>query len=586
MKSMSTLKTEQGTTAHRPVIAGRDHVAAAGHYMSAQAALAVLEAGGNAIDAGVAAGIATGVLEGIHVSVAGVAPILIYIAETKQVTTISGLGTWPRKASAAYFLEKHGGRIPTGIERTVVPSAPDAWITALERFGTMSFGEVAASAIRIARDGFPVYPYMHRFIARNQAKLASYPSTAAIYLPGGQVPKTGDVFVQSDLARTLQYMADEERAASGRGRVAGLDAARQAFYKGDIARRILAFHEAHGGLLTARDLAEFRVGVEPALTGRFANMQVYTCGPWCQGPMLLQELALLDAEELRALGHNSPGYVHQLTEAIKLAAADREAYYGDPRFVDVPMEALLSEAYSRQRRAMINPDRAIPGMPPAGQPTATAQPVEEAGLGARRTDAMERSLLDTSYLCAVDKWGNAFSATPSDGNTESPIIPGTGFVASGRGSQSRADPAHPSSVAPGKRPRLTPNPALAIFDDGSVMPFGTPGGDVQTQAMLQCLLNVALFDMDMQSAIEAPRFSSYSFPSSFAPNDYQPGLLRIENRIDAETGEVLARQGHRVEWWPDYTWQAGSICMIRHDAGSDVKFGAADPRRTAYAVGW
>lgn len=579
-------QTDFKTTAHRPVIAGGQHVVAAGHYMAAQAGLAMLEAGGNAVDAGVAAGIATGVLEGIHVSVAGVAPILIYLAETKRIATISGLGTWPRKASAAYFQKKHGGKIPTGVERTVVPAAPDAWITALEQFGTMSFGEVAASAIRIAREGFPVYPYMHKFLTKHQAKIASYPSTAAIYLPGGRVPRTGEMFVQSDLAATLQYMADEEKAAAGRGRESGLDAARQAFYRGDIARKILAFHEAKGGMMTAEDLAGFRVGIEPALMGRFAGMQVYTCGPWCQGPMLLQELALLDPEELRALGHNSPGYVHQLTEAIKLAAADREAYYGDPRFVDVPMEALLSEGYSRERRAMIDPDRAMPEMPPAGRPNAAAKPVEEAGLKARRTEVFERSMLDTSYLCAIDRWGNAFSATPSDGNTEAPVIPGTGFVASGRGSQSRADPKHPSSVAPGKRPRLTPNPALAVFDDGSVMPFGTPGGDVQTQAMLQCLLNVSLFGMDMQSAVEAPRFSSYSFPSSFAPNDYQPGVLRIESRVAPETGEALARAGHIVQWWPDYTWEAGSICMIRHDARSGVKFGAADPRRSAYAVGW
>lgn len=568
--------------AHRPVISGLSHVAAAGHHMAAQAAMQVLEAGGNAVDAGCAAGIATGVLEGVHVSVAGVAPIMIYLAETRQVTTISGLGTWPKAASAAYFQQKHGGRIPTGIERTVIPAAPDAWITALERFGTMSFSEVAAASIRIARQGFPVYPYMHRFLAKNRSKIERYPSTKAIYYPGGEVPASGQVFVQSDLAATLQYMADEEQAAAGRGgRMAGLAAARHAFYQGDVAQKIVAYHRDHGGFVTAEDMAAFRVGVEASVMHRFDGIEVHACGPWCQGPMLLQELALLDAEELRALGHNSPGYLHRIIEAVKLAAADREAYYSDPRFVEVPMESLLSDAYSRQRRAMIDPQRAAPAMPPAGDPRKAAPPPIRQVLS-----EVEKSLLDTSFLCVIDRQGNAFSATPSDGNTESPIIPGTGFVASSRGSQSRADPTHPAAVEPGKRPRLTPNPALAVFRDGGVMPFGTPGGDVQTQAMLQCFLNVVLFDMDLQTAIEAPRVASYSFPSSFAPNDYRPGELCMEGRIAPETGEALTALGHTVVWWEDYTYEAGSICMARHDPASGVRTAAADLRRSAYAVGW
>ena len=525
---MSTRQTDSKTTAHRPVIAGREHVMAAGHYMSAQAGLAVVEAGGNAVDAGVAAGIATGVLEGIHVSVAGVAPILIYQAESKRITTISGLGTWPRKATAAYFQEKHGGKIPTGIERTVVPSAPDAWITALERFGTMSFGEVAASAIRIARGGFPVYPYMHRFLTKHKAKIGAYPSTAAIYLPGGQVPKTGDLFVQSDLAGSLQYMADQEKAAAGKGRAAGLEAARHAFYQGDIAQRILGFHAQHGGMLTARDLAEFRVGVEPALMGRFAGMQVYTCGPWCQGPMLLQELALLDPDQLKALGHNSPGYVHQLTEAIKLAASDREAYYGDPRFVDVPMEALLSEAYSRQRRANDRSGRRNAGNA-AGGP---ADRGRKAGRGSGAAGAPHRGLRaqHARYLLSLRR-GQVGQRLLGHAERRQHRIADHSRHRLRRVAAAARNRAPTRITRPRSRPanarRLTPNPALAVFADGSVMPFGTPGGDVQTQAMLQCLLNVALFGMDMQSAIEAPRFSSYSFPSSFAPNDYQPGVLRM-----------------------------------------------------------
>jgi gamma-glutamyltranspeptidase/glutathione hydrolase len=577
--------------ANRPCVMGVTHTVAAGHYMSAQAGLQMLEAGGNAIDAGVAAGIATGVLEGIHVSIGGVAPILIWLAERGEAVTISGLGCWPKKASAEYFQKRHGGKIPVGVERTVVPAAPDAWITALEKYGTMSFAEVAAPAIRIAREGFPVYPHMANFIRDNEKAIRRFPSTVDIYLPHGRPPELGEKFVQSDLAATLQFLADEERAASRDGRVAGLSAARAAFYRGDIARRILAFNRAEGGLLDEEDLALFRVGVEPPVRGEFGGVSVLTCGPWCQGPMLLQELALLDPAALARYGHNSPDYIHEIIEAIKLAAADREAYYGDPRFVDVPMSALLDEGYSRERRAMIDPRRAADGLPQPGHVSGAAWPKPsnwpgEDGAGERLSILEDETVMDTSYLCAVDRWGNAFSATPSDGNATAPIVPGLGFVPSARGSQSRPEPDHACSVAPGKRPRLTPNPALAVKAGEWAMPFGTPGGDVQTQAMLQCLINISVFGMDPQHAVEAPRFATFSFPSSFAPFEYRPNLVQLESRIDRATGDELAERGHDVKWWGDRAWPAGSVCMIQHDLKSDVKLAAADFRRTAYAVGW
>jgi gamma-glutamyltranspeptidase/glutathione hydrolase len=573
---------------NRPLVMGVQHVAASGHYMSAQAALEILEAGGNAIDAGVAAGLATGVLEGIHVSVAGVAPILIRIAATGEVVTISGLGTWPAAASAQYFIERHGGKIPAGVERTVMPAAPDAWITALERWGTMSFAEVARPAIRIAREGFPVYQHMANFLRTNEASIKRYPSTAAIYYPGGKTPDIGDVFLQSDLAASLQFMADEDRAASKGGRLAGLAAARDCFYRGDIAKKIIAFHESQGSLVTSADLAGFRVGVEPAVHGRFAGADIYTCGPWCQGPMLLQELNLLNAASLARWGHNSVESIHHIIEAVKLAAADREAYYGDPRFVNVPLAALLDGNYSAQRAALIDPLRAAPELPLPGNVEGVAWPGPQTNSAVMAPGPIDgdESVRDTSYSCVVDRWGNAFSVTPSDGNTAAPVVPGLGFVVSGRGSQSRAVIGHPSSVAPGKRPRLTPNPALAVIEGKMCMPFGTPGGDVQTQAMLQCLVNVLVYGMDPQTAVEAPRFASYSFPSSFAPNDYRPAVMCIEDRVTGEVGERLAGMGHKVEWWPSLAWQAGSVCMIKHDTGSGVKAGAADPRRTAYAVGW
>src|SRR5579864_3776395 len=231
----------------RPTIAGTRHAVAAGHYLAAHASFQILEAGGNAIDAGCAAGLALGVLQSDLVDVAGVAPIMIYDAKSRQVVTIAGLGPWPKALDPEFFMREHGGKIPVGVLRTVVPAAPDAWITALRRYGTMSFGEVAAAATRLARDGFPMYPLMAASLEKHAERHASWPSSAAVYLPGGRVPQAGDIFRQSDLGASLQYMADEEKAASGRGREAGLEAARGAFYRGDIAHKIVAFMKEQGG---------------------------------------------------------------------------------------------------------------------------------------------------------------------------------------------------------------------------------------------------------------------------------------------------------------------------------------------------
>lgn len=568
--------------AHRPTIMGTRHMVAACHYLAAEAGFRILEAGGNAIDAGVAAGIALGVVQPEYVNFAGVAPIILYSARDQRVVTISGLGTWPKAASAEYFQTHHGGKIPKGVLRTVVPAAPDAWITALERWGTMSFGEVAASAIGFAGNGFPVYPLMTEVITDHEKEYRLFPSNVELYLPKGRPPKVGEIFVQADLARTMQFMVDEERAAAGRGRAEGLRAARDAFYRGDIASAILAFHKEQGSLLSAEDLSSYRSGVEPPVHTTFGDIDLYGCGAWCQGPALLEALNLLDPHELRSLGHNSPGYLHLTAEAVKLAFSDRDAFYGDPRMVDVPVEALVSKEYARERSRMLDRERALPEMPPPGDPRgirldASRQPVPAA--------AWEQPELDTSYVCVVDKDGNIFSATPSDGSYNAPVVPGLGIIPSPRGSQSWADPRHPSSIAPGKRPRLTPNPALAMSPGRMAMPFGTPGGDVQSQAMLQVFLNIHLFGMDVQAAVEAPRIASYSFPSSFEPHDYHPGRLNLEARIERPTGDALAALGHKVEWWPDWTWLAGAVCAIVADHETGILSGGADPRRPSYALG-
>lgn len=567
------------TTSYRPTIAGTRHAVAAGHYLAAAAGFAVLEAGGNAIDAGCAAGIALGVLQSDLVDVAGVAPIMIYLAGREEVVTIAGLGPWPKALDPQLFMREHGGKIPLGVLRTVVPAAPDAWITALRRYGTMSFGDVAAAAIRFARDGFPMYPLMAESLKNHAADHARWPSNAAIYLPGGRPPEVGELFFQKDLGASLQYMADEERAASGRGRETALEAARDAFYRGDIAKKIVAFMKEEGGLLSAEDLAEYRSPVVAPERRRFGDLEVFTCGPWCQGPVLLETLSLLEGTDLKSLGRDSAAYIHRLTEALKLAFSDREAYYGDPAMVDVPIATLISAEYASERRKMLDDARAHPEMPPPG----------ELGRGGGRYAAAAgdpNPEPDTSYVCVADRFGNFFSATPSDGSSTSPVVPGLGLIPSCRGSQSRPDPRHPSGVWPGKRPRLTPNPALAIEKRGErFLPFGTPGGDVQTQAMLQVLLNIMVFGDEVQSAIERPRFASYSFPSSFAPFDYYPGRLNLEARIPDAVAHDLEGRGHRIARWPEWTWLAGAVCAILADRRRGTVEAGADPRRAAYAIG-
>jgi len=570
----------------QPMITGARHMISAGHYLATEAGEAVLRAGGNVVDAGVAAGIALGVVHSDQVQFSGVAPMVIHLADRDETITIAGLGGWPRAARLETFLEEHGGAIPVGLLRTVVPAAPDAWILALERYGTLGFGDVAAAAIRYAREGFTMHPVMAHYIERNADGYRRWPASAAIWLPGGRPPREGELFVQADLARSLQFMADEERAAGGRGRAAGLRAAREAFYRGDLAVAMVRYHRDNGGWLTADDLASYRSEVAPPVRTAFSGMEVLTCGAWCQGPVLLQMLSLLEGMNLKALGHNTPAYVHLITEVMKLCFADRDRYYGDPRFVSVPMDALLAPAYAAERRRLIREGSAWPEMPPAGRPAGfdatvvTSRPAQAVAGGVADLDG------DTSYVCVVDRQGNAFSATPSDVSWEGPVIPGLGFCPSSRGSQSWAVPGHPSCVAPGKRPRLTPNPALARRGEGWVMPFGAPGGDLQPQGMLQVFLNHAVFGMSIQEAVEAPRFVTHSFPGSFEPHPYHPGRLDLERSIGEATGGALATLGHRVQWLPDLSIGTAGVCAISADREAGILYGGADPRRAARAMGW
>ena len=584
---------EKARPSFRPTVRGTNGMVASGHQLATRAGVRILERGGNAIDAGVAAGICLGVLHSEMVSLGGVAPILVYMADSGKVKSISGLGRWPKAASVDYFKHNHDGEMPEGVKCCVIPAAPDAWILALLKFGTMSFEEVSRDAIDYACQGFPVHNFMSNNLKEEVHLLKAWKSSTDIYLPGGKPPEPGDIFVQKDLAETLRRMVTAERKARLSGREAALQAARKDFYEGETAEAMVDFIKNEGGLMTREDLAGYRSQVEDAPSTTYKDYQMFACGPWCQGPSLLQSLNLLEGFDLPALGHNSPAYVHTLTEAFKLAFSDREKYVGDPDFVDVPMKGLLSKQYAKVRRARINPDKAWEDMPPAGDPWKFDSPRGNSARGGRSAEPISAASgeikgerWDTSYVAAMDRWGNAFSATPSDAPFNAPIIPGLGIICSGRGTQSWIDANHPSSVEGGKRPRLTPNPALALRKGKPFMAFGTPGGDVQIQAMVQYFFNLVEFGMEPQEAVEAPRFSTYSFPGSFYPHDYHKGVLMMEGRMGSAVMDELANKGNDVRPWEDFSWRGGGICAVVVDEAQGTLLGAADPRREGYAFGW
>ena len=568
----------------QPAVLGRRYMASTGHYLATEAAIDILQGGGNAVDAGVSACITLGVVQSDQVQFGGVAPIMVYLAEMDEVLTISGLGWWPKAVSLDYFVNECGGEIPVGVRRTVVPAAPDAYIQALSRYGTMSFGDAARHAIRCAREGIALHRHMKIYIERHAERIRNWPGNAECFLPDGRIPEVGDLFVQRDLAATLQYMADEEHAAAKGGRESGLAAARDAFYKGDIAQMMVAFQRENGGWLTADDLAGYASAVEPPVAYRYRGIDIYSCGPWCQGPVVPQALSLLEGIDLETLGHNTPEYIHAVAEAIKLAFADRERHYGDPRFVDVPIGALLDADYAAERRKLIRSDEAWTELPPAG--SVNGSPDRRAAPAATRDAPTPVHAADTSYAAVIDGDGNVFSATPSDTSWDAPVVPGLGFTPSARGSQSFAVPGHASCVAPGKRPRLTPNPAIALKRGEFAMPFGASGGDTQPQGMLQVLLNHVVFGMDIQAAIDAPRLCTHSQPDSFEPHTAYPGRLALESRIDRAAGDRLAALGHDVDWLRDISIGVGGVSAISADLKQGAMTGGADPRRPARAMGW
>jgi len=595
------LRTSQADT-FRPVVRGKRGVVAGGQPLSVEAGLRILQRGGNAVDAGVATTLAASVIEFSHFSFGGEVPILIKL-KGQKVVVIEGLGQAPMKATREFFVNRdssdaggttmpgarRGGMIPsTGPLSATVPAVLDACVTALDQFGTKTLAEVMEPAIQLA-DGFPIDELRVQYIKTRAPIFSQWEAAKRVFLPGGEIPKVGDLFVQADLARTLREIVRAERLASKgtrNNRHAGLMAARDYFYRGPIARRIGDYMQANGGLIAADDFAKFAAKVGQPVVTEYRGYQVFKAGFWTQGPAMIETLNMLEGFDLKKMGHNSPTYIHTLAEAIKLALADRDRYYGDPNFVKIPMTELLSKEYAALRRPLIDERRASlaqqPG-DPMNMKAVLASAVQTIGRASALPE-IERAN-DTTCVNVVDKEGNLFSATPSGAWLPAVVAGDTGVLMGQRLQSSLTDANSPNVVAPGKRPRITLTPTLVLKDGEPFMVLRTPGGDNQDQALLQVLLNIIEFGMNPQEAVEAPRFDTQHYVSSFDDHEFMPGSLNVESRVNLKTIQELSQKGHKVrvqgEWG---TLSAPTV--ITYDPKTGVAAAGADPRRSRYAVAW
>ncbi|HET6980438.1 MAG TPA: gamma-glutamyltransferase family protein [Pyrinomonadaceae bacterium] len=594
------------TTAHadtfRPVVRGKRGVVAGGSPLSVEAGLRILQRGGNAVDGGVATILAASVIEFSHFSFGGEVPILIKL-KGQNVAVIEGMGQAPMKATREFFanrtqpdangpssttMARKGGMIPsTGPLSATVPAILDACVTALDQFGTKTLAEVMEPAIQLA-DGFPIDELRVQYIKTRAPIFSQWPDAKRVFLPGGEIPKAGDIFVQADLARTLREIVRAERLASkGRnGRHAGLMAARDYFYRGPIARRIGDYMQANGGLITADDFARFAAKVGQPVETEYHGYQVYKAGFWTQGPAMIETLNMLEGFDLKKMGHNSPAYIHTLAEALKLALADRDRYYGDPNFVKIPTTELLSKNYAALRRPLIDERHASlaqqPG-DPMNMKAVLASAVQTIGKASTLPE-IERAN-DTTCVNVVDKDGNLFSATPSGAWLPAVVAGDTGVLMGQRLQSSLTDPNSPNVVAPGKRPRITLTPTLVLKGGEPFMVLSTPGGDNQDQALLQVLLNIVEFGMNPQEAVEAPRFDTQHYVSSFDDHEFLPGSLNVESRVSLKTIQELSQKGHKVKVQGEWgTLSAPTVIMF--DPKTGVASAGADPRRSRYAVAW
>src|SRR5215218_5227744 len=570
----------------RPELRGTVGMVASTHWLASAAGMSVLERGGNAFDAAVAAGFVLQVVEPHLNGPGGEAPIVLYSADRDKVLVVDGQGPAPAAATIERFREL-GLEPGTGLLAACVPGAFDAWLLLLRDFGTLSLGDVLEPALGYAEGGYPVVPGISRKIAElEQLFRTEWPGSARLYLP---VPEPGGLFRNRDLAATYLRVLDE---AGGGDRERQIEQARNAFYRGFVAEAIASYLEdaeamdssgrRHGALLTGDDLASWQASLEPPVELDYHGWRVSKPGPWSQGPVFLQQLALLDGLDVGLLDRVGAEFVHTVVECAKLAFADREAWYGDPRFVDVPLERLLSAGYADERRGLVgeeasadlrpgSPNGREPRVPTLGDADAVAPGVGEPTRG------------DTCQLDVVDRHGNAVSATPSGGWLHgSPIVPGLGFCLGTRAQMFWLEEGLPSSLEPRKRPRTTLSPTIARRDR-ETLAFGTPGGDQQDQWALVFFLSRVHFGLNAQEAIDAPMFHTEHFPESFYPRGARPRTLQLEGRFEQGAIAELRRRGHLVE--VHEPWSLGRLSAAAR-GGDGVLYAAANPRgMQSYAVG-
>lgn len=595
----------------RPEILGTFGVVASTHWLATATGMAILEKGGNAFDAAAAAGFALQVVEPHLNGPAGEVPIILYSATTRRIDVICGQGVAPAAATIDAYRALGLDLIPgTGLLAAVVPGAFDAWMLMLRDHGTMELEAVLEPALGFAEGGCPLVPAISRAIETvRDLFLTEWPSSAAIWLQNGRAPTPGSIFRNLALAHTYRRIIAEAKA-NGRGREGRIEAARAVWYRGFVAEGIDRFcratealdasGERHRGLLTADDLASWSATVEPPLTYDYKGYTLCKTGPWGQGPVALQQLALLKGFDLGGMAPDGDEFVHVVTECAKLAFADREAFYGDPNFVEVPVGRLLSDQYNDARRSLVSAEASYELRPGHidGYGGAPVIP-EELGLRAQAAAGAgeptvarfeEREHLagsmargDTCHVDVIDRWGNMVSATPSGGWLHaSPAVPELGFALTTRAQMFWLVEGRPASLAPSKRPRTTLSPSLALRGGEPWMAFGTPGGDQQDQWSLHVFLRHIHHGLNLQEAIEAPEFNTRHFPSSFYPRASQPGDLLIEGRFSRQVQAELRRRGHRLEVGED--WSLGRITATEKEA--EVLKAAANPRLMQnYAIG-
>jgi gamma-glutamyltranspeptidase/glutathione hydrolase len=579
-----------------PVVRGRRGAVAAGNPFTVQAGFRLLVAGGNAVDAGVAMVLAGAMTEFDSYGFGGEVPILVYLADRGRVVAINGIGTAPAAVGPELFDPEKG--IPgEGPLAAVVPSVLDNSVLALSRFGTRSFCEVSAPARELA-EGFPMSEGLSRRIEGDAGTLRGWSSSARVFLPDGRAPRPGELFAQKDLAATLRALCAAEKRHAAQGRAGALKAVRDEFYRGPLGREFVRGARQAGGVLSEADLAAFQARVEEPVSSSYGDYRLFKPGYWTQGPALLHMLGLLSGFDLKAMGHNSADYIHVVTEAMKLAFADRDRWFGDPDFVKVPARGYLAPAYIKERAALIDPDHASleqrPGDPwkydagPAGArdeitPAASGGAGRAAG-GTGRGGAVSR---DTTSMEAVDRAGNLFSATASGAWLPSVIAGATGIPMSERLESFLLEPGHPNVLAPRKRPRITLTPTVVLKNGRPWMALSTVGGDYQDQVILQVFLNLAVFGMNVQQAIEAPRFTTDHLVDSFAGHPFRPGTLNLEQRLfdDRRLVKALAAKGHTVK--STGSWRHGTApTAILYHADDGVMEAGADPRHHRAAIAW